>query len=126
MREVIRLIQSLERTDANLIQSIDEFDKAIDHIVRLIQDSSLLYLNGSYPSSAFLSITACEEVAKAHIGPFTDGTHPDRKGRNVFRDHKTKHQMAAMPTISMGKRLEDALGKEDLQRIMSIGNHPLH
>jgi AbiV family abortive infection protein len=121
--EVFKLIQSFVSSDENLIQSVDEFDKAIDHIVRLIQDSSLLYLNGSYPSSAFLSITACEEVAKANVGLFTDGTHPKGNGRNAFRDHKTKHQMAAMPTILMGKRLEDALGKVELQRIMSMAHN---
>lgn len=121
--EVFKLIQGVVRTDANLIRSVDELNKAIDHIVRLIQNSSSLYLGGSYPSSAFLSITACEEVAKAHIGLFTDGKHPEKSGRNMFRDHKIKHQMAAMPTVPMGKRLEDALGKDELERIMRMAQN---
>jgi len=121
--EVFEFIQGMARTDENLIQSAEELDKAIDHIVQLIQDSCSLYLSGSYPSSAFLSITACEEVAKAHIGSFTYGQHPDKKGRNMFRDHKTKHQMAALPTVPMGQRLEEAIGKVELQRIMKTAQN---
>jgi AbiV family abortive infection protein len=121
--EVFELIQGMVRTGNNLIQSAEELDKAINHIVQLIQDSCTLYTSGSYPSSAFLSITACEEVAKAHIGSFTDGKHRNKNGRNIFRDHKTKHQLAAMPTVPMGKRLEDALGKDDLQRIMNMAQN---
>ena len=121
--EAYELIAGMVRTDENLIQSAEELDKAIDHIVQLIQDSCNLYLNNSFPSSAFLSITACEEVSKAHIGPFTDGKHPVKKGRNAFRDHKTKHQIAALPTVPMGQRLEEALGKAELQRIMNMAQN---
>tara|TARA_R110000787_G_scaffold278320_1_gene387997 strand:+ start:664 stop:1245 length:582 start_codon:yes stop_codon:yes gene_type:complete len=121
--EVFELIEGMVRTDENLIQSADELDQAIDHIVQLIRDACTLYIGGSYPSSAFLSITACEEVAKAHIGSFTDGIHPENKGRNVFRDHKTKHLLAAMRTVPMGQRLEDALGKGELQRVMNMAQN---
>lgn len=121
--DVYELIHGMVRTDENLIQSADELDKAIDHIVQLIQDSCTLYTSGSYSSSAFLSIAACEEVAKAHVGSFTDGQHPDRQGRNLFREHKTKHKMAALPIVPMGQRLEDALGKTELQRIMNMAQN---
>ena len=121
--EVFELIAGMARTNENLIQSADELNKAIDHIVQLIQDSCYLYLNGSFPSSAFLSITACEEVAKAHIGSFTDGKHPVKNRRNVFRDHKSKHQMAALPTVPMGKRLEEAIGSTELQKIMNMAHN---
>lgn len=121
--KVFELIHGMERSDENLIRSAKELDKAIDHIVRLIQDSCSLYLGGSYSSSAFLSITACEEVSKAHIGSFTDGTHPEKKGRNVFRDHKIKHALAALPTVPMGHRLQAALGKAELQRIMNMAQN---
>ncbi len=121
--EVYELIHGMVRTEDNLIQSADELDKAIDHIVQLIQDSCALYMGGSYASSAFLSITACEEVAKAHIGSFTDGQQADKQGKNLFRDHKTKHKMAALPTVPMGQRLEEALGKTELQRIMNMAQN---
>ena len=80
-------------------------------------------MHGSYASSSFLSITACEEVAKAHIGLFTDGQPADKKGRNLFRDHRTKHKMAALPTVPMGQRLEEALGKIELKRIMNMAHN---
>ena len=121
--EVIESISGMVNTDKNLIQSSAEFDKAIDHIVLLIQDACFLYMNGSYSTSAFLSITACEEVAKAHIDSFTNGTHPNKAGCNTFRDHKTKHEMAALPTVPMGKRLEDAIGKRELQRITNMAHN---
>jgi len=121
--EIIELILGMARKDENLIRSAEELDKAIDHIVQLIQDACTLYFAGSYSSSAFISITACEEVAKAHIGSFTDGTHPQKKDRNVFVDHKTKHHMAALPTVPMGERLEEALGKGELQRVMNMARN---
>ncbi|MDD4950570.1 AbiV family abortive infection protein [Sulfuricurvum sp.] len=121
--EIFELIQNMVRTDENLIRNAEELDKAIDHIIQLVQDACTLYFAGSYSSSAFLSITACEEVAKAHIGSFTNGKHPENKGRNVFQDHKTKHIMAALPTVPMGQRLEDALGKGELQRIMNMAQN---
>jgi len=100
--EVIALIESLKRSDQNLIQGAAELDKSIDHIVQLVQDACNLYLSGSVATSAFIAVTVCEEVAKAHIGSFTDGNHPNKEGRNLFRDHKTKHRMAALPTVPMG------------------------
>lgn len=121
--EIFELIQSLEKSDKRLIKSTDELDKAIDHIVQLIKDSAYLYQNGSFPSSAFLSITACEEAAKAHIGIYTDGKLTERESRNVFREHKTKHEMATTPTLSMGQRLKDELGKGEIQRIMNMARN---
>jgi AbiV family abortive infection protein len=82
--EVYEIFKKLVRTENNLIQSSDELDAAIDHIVQLLTDAANLFLQGSYATAAFLSITACEEVAKAHIGSFTDGQHPEKAGRNMF------------------------------------------
>jgi AbiV family abortive infection protein len=108
--------------EENLIRSAEELDKAIDHIVQLIRDACTLYFTGSFSSSAFLSITACEEVAKAHVGSFTDGSHPE-KGGNFLREHKKKHAMAASPTVPMGQRLQDALGATELKRIMNMAHN---
>ncbi|KXO13311.1 OrfI protein [Moritella sp. JT01] len=120
--EVIELIYSLVRSEERLIRSVEEMDKAIGHAVTLIQDSSCLYLNGSYSSSVFLSITVLEEVAKAHVGAFTGGNHPV-KNRNVFKDHKTKHILAAFPTVAMGKRLQDAIGEKEIDRLINMAKN---
>jgi AbiV family abortive infection protein len=118
--EIYELLNRLVRTEDNLIQSADDLDMAINHIVQLLIDAAGLFMQGSYATSAFLSITACEEVAKAHIGSFTDGQHPEKTGRNMFRDHKTKHALAALQTVPMGKRLQKALSNKELTRIMNM------
>lgn len=117
------LIKQHINTDENLVRSAHELDKAIKHIVQLLSDSYVLYLNNSYASSVFLSITACEEVAKAHLGSFTDGKISNGKQKNMFRDHKTKHMLAAMPTVPMGSRLEKAIGKTELERMMNMAKN---
>lgn len=117
------LIKQHINTDENLVRSAHELDKAIKHIVQLLSDSYVLYLNNSFASSVFLSITACEEVAKAHLGSFTDGKISNGKQKNMFRDHKTKHMLAAMPTVPMGSRLEKAIGKTELERMMNMAKN---
>lgn len=124
--EIYKLLNKLVRTEDNLIQSADDLDLAINHIVQLLTDATGLFMHGSYATAAFLSITACEEVAKAHIGSFTDGQHPEGKrktGRNMFRDHKTKHALAALETVPMGERLQKALGNKELTRIMNMAQN---
>lgn len=115
--EVMKLIYELDNSDERLIQSVEELDKAISHIVELLDNSACLYMNKSYSSSLFFSITVLEEVAKAHLGSHTNGNHPEKK-RNVFKDHKTKHMLAALPTVAMGSRLQGAIGEAEMNRIM--------
>ena len=117
------LVNNLVRTEDNLIQGVDDLDMAINHIVQLLTDAAGLFMRESYATAAFLSITACEEVAKAHIGSFTDGQHPEKNGRNIFRDHKTKHALAARSTVPMGERLQKALGNNELTRLMSMAQN---
>ena len=121
--DLFEVISHFGDSDDKLIRNIDEFNKSVKHIVRLINDASILYLAGSYPSSGFLSITALEEVAKAQFGLYTDGDQPKKKRRNIFRDHKTKHFLAAAPTIPMGSRLADAIGKDEQRRLMNLAQN---
>ncbi|MCT7489406.1 AbiV family abortive infection protein [Aliarcobacter cryaerophilus] len=121
--ELFELIKQYINTNKNLVRSVNELDKAIKHIVQLLSDSYVLYSNNGFSSSVFLSITACEEIAKAHIGIFTDGKTSNGKEKNMFRDHKTKHILAAMPTVPMGDRLEKAIGKTELERMMNMAKN---
>ena len=118
-----KLIEKHINTDNNLIQSIDEINRAIEHIVQQLSDAYMLYENNSFSSSVFMSITACEEVAKAHLGSFTDGTTAKGKPKNIFRDHKTKHILSALPTVPMGSRLEKAIGKAELTKMMNMAHN---
>jgi len=121
--DLFKLIEQQLNTDNNLIQSVDEFNKAIEHIVQQLSDAYILYENNSFSSSVFMSITVCEEVAKAHLGSFFDGTIANGKSKNIFRDHKTKHILSAMPTVPMGSRLEKAIGKTELKKMMNMAHN---
>ncbi len=108
----------------NLIKTSKEFDLGVTHVVQLLKDAELLYCNHSYTSSIFLSITALEEIAKVHVGSFTDGKHPTKEnGRNLFRDHKVKHKLVALPTVAMGSRLEVAIGKAEVTKLMNLAKN---
>ena len=88
-----------------------------------LSDAYILYENNSFSSSVFMSITACEEVAKAHLGSFSDGTTANGKPKNMFRNHKTKHILSAMPTVPMGSRLEKAIGEAELKKMMNMAHN---
>jgi AbiV family abortive infection protein len=120
--ETYSLINQLISSEDNLIQCVDDLDKAINYIFSLIKDSVLLFMQGSYSTAAFISITVCEEVAKAHFGVYSDGMHPTTR-KNFFRDHKTKHRLASFPTVAIGERLKEAIGNEELKRIMNMANY---
>ncbi|MCP5130740.1 MAG: AbiV family abortive infection protein [Pseudomonadales bacterium] len=102
-----------------LIESVAQFDAAADHIVGLIGDSFALYSAGRFATSAFLSITAIEEIAKVHVGSFSDGAHRDDEQKNAFRSHQSKLHLAAMPTVAMGSRLNEALGGGEVDRLIN-------
>ncbi len=108
----------------NLIETVEEFNLACEHIVSLLEEAEVVYSRGGYSTSAFLAITAIEEVAKAHLGLFTaGGSDSESRYKNVFYNHAKKHKMAATPTISMGKRLQEAIGEEALSLILEMSRN---
>lgn len=117
--DVLLLFNSTGR----LIESVEEFNAACEHIVLLIEEAEGVFLNGGYSTSTFLAITAIEETAKAHLGSFTGrGPDPESRKNNIFYDHRKKHQIAARPTVSMGQRLQAAIGEEMLGRILYMSS----
>ncbi len=91
----------------------EDFNVAIDHVARLLEDAVLLYERKSFGSSAFLAITALEETSKAHVGAFRrDKAGPRPKGGDPLRNHKAKHSMAILPTVFMTDRIIAALGHQ--------------
>lgn len=95
-----------------VFDNAEDWNAALDHVARLLDDAAVLYERGSYGSAAFLAITALEETSKAHIGIYRkDRTEPS-KGRDPLRDHKAKHSMAILPTVFMTERIMEALGQE--------------
>ena len=118
--DLIAFIQNRFDLSDAFIRSSGELDKAINHIVQLIRDACCLYMNASYPNSVFLSITACEEVVKANLGCYVGEKKLDQKGRPLFKQHKTKHILSAMPTVAMGNRLQQAIGELEMRRIIGM------
>lgn len=99
-----------------------EFDKCVDHVIHLIKDAALLYKNGSYSTAVFLSVTIIEEVAKINIGLFTrlDPEGNLKKGKDKLHNHKAKHAIGSNFTISMGERLQKAIGQEEMEKIINL------
>lgn len=99
----------------------DDFNRACDHILLLIEDSFSCHIRQSFGSSVFLAITAIEEIAKAEIGIYRRSEKNDevKRHKDPLFNHLSKHRMAILTTVFMGKRLEDALGKERCEQLLS-------
>ena len=55
-------IESILNGTSNFyISSKEELNKCLDHVVQLISDSYVLYINNSYTSSSFLAISVLEK-----------------------------------------------------------------
>ena len=116
-------VLSLFNSPGRLIESVEEFNSACEHIVLLLEEAESIFRRGGYSTATFLAITVIEETAKAHLGAFTaGGPDPERRKNNIFYDHGKKHQIAAMPTVSMGRRLQAAIGETALARIMEMSH----
>ena len=116
-------VLSLFSSSGRLIESVEEFNSACEHVVLLLEEAESVFQRGGYSTATFLAITAIEETAKAHLGAFTGGgPDPESRKNNIFYDHGQKHQMAAMPTVSMGQRLQAAIGEEALVRVLEMSH----
>lgn len=105
----------------NLIRTSDEFNIAMRHAFSLLEEGSLLYLNGGFSTATFLGITALEEIAKIHYGVYTSGSSQENgRNSNHFYKHGSKHRMAAIDTVRMSNRLEDAIGSEAIKKIQKM------
>lgn len=98
----------------------EEFDQSCHHIVQLLKDASLLLESGSHASSVFMSITAMEETAKIHIGMYRKSEEPLKRGKDPLYKHNKKHMIAASPTILMGSRLQNVIGKDNMHAIVDL------
>jgi AbiV family abortive infection protein len=109
----LKTVQEALAFGGALYERPEDFDIAIDHIITLLVDATVLFECKSFGSATFLAITAMEETAKAHVGIFRrDKLGPRLKGRDPFRDHTAKHSMAILPTVFMSQRILDALGPD--------------
>jgi AbiV family abortive infection protein len=105
-----------------VIDGAAEFDQACDHIFRLLNEASLLFCNESWPTAAFLAITALEETAKTHLGMFRKSgqNHGDKRARDPLFRHKDKQFLSASPTVLMGSRLPKAIGDDRVRELIDL------
>ncbi|WP_315727482.1 MULTISPECIES: AbiV family abortive infection protein [unclassified Bradyrhizobium] len=103
-----------------LFDTSADFDAALDHVLVLLEDAATLFERRSFGSSVFLSITALEEISKAHVGIFRrDNPGPKPKGGDPFRNHRAKHSMAILESVFMTERIIEALGRERADALYS-------
>lgn len=101
-----------------LATGTSESDKLFDHVVRLLQDSSLLLEAGSPASSAFIAITALEEIAKIQVSMYRRSGVDVKRSKDPLYNHKHKHHVAAAPTVAMGSRLQKAIGEDRMYALL--------
>lgn len=103
----------------------EDFNRACDHILVLLEDSFQCFSRESWGTSVFLSITAIEEVAKAEIGLYRRKGQIEqvKRGKDKLFNHQEKHRIAVLPTVFMSKRLEAALGMERCSDLLKEATH---
>lgn len=113
-------IESILNGTSNFyISSNEELNKCLDHVVQLISDSYVLYINNSYTSSSFLAISVLEEVGKIQMGIFIKGSDSYVR-KDKLRNHKSKQIVGASYTICMGERIKNAISNENLEKIFQF------
>jgi AbiV family abortive infection protein len=97
-----------------------DFNRACDHVERLLNDSYILYNHESYGSSVFLAITAIEEVAKIHFGLYrnNEGAENVPGHQDSLFNHREKHRLGLLPTVLMGSRLLEAVDETSLLQVL--------
>ena len=109
----------LNGTSNFYISSNEELNKCLDHVVQLISDSYVLYINNSYTSSSFLAISVLEEVGKIQMGIFIKGSDSYVR-KDKLRDHKSKQIVGASYTICIGERINNVISNENLEKIFQF------
>lgn len=97
---------------------IGDFNKIFDYIFSLLNDALILLQHSSYATSAFLSITAIEETAKAEMGIFRRKNQIQQSRRDHLNEHLSKHRLALVDTVIMSSRLIEVLGKQKAENFL--------
>ncbi len=98
-----------------------DFDKACKHILNLLTDAVNLYINQSFPTCTFLSITAIEEISKAHMGihQFLNNDNKQvKRNKDPLFNHKSKHKIALVETVIISSWLQKAIGRERCKELL--------
>lgn len=102
------------------IDKTDDFNKAIDHIINLLDDSFTLLNKKSYGSCVFLAITSMEEVSKTHFSLFMKHDTEKKNKKDPLFNHSKKQQLSISPVFQMGSRLPEVIGPERVEQLISL------
>lgn len=101
----IEKVKNILEGESNFsINSTEQLDRCIEHILSLISDAYVLYSNNSFASATFISIAIIEEVGKIHMGMYMKKSDSYVK-KDKLRDHKSKQIVGANYTICMSDRI---------------------
>lgn len=103
--------------------SESEFNKATNHIIRLLKDSLIMIENESYGSSVFFSITALEETTKTHISKYLPYDKNTSRKKDILMDHTEKYKFSIWPTFKIGSRLKNTIGVKKIDRLTELVNN---
>ena len=131
--DTLKKIEEMLETGSKFrIGNSDCLNRCIYHICKLIESSYILYKNGLYSTSLFLSITIIEEVGKAHVGFYVQDpekiklaqqkrcemdNESKKKGDPLYK-HDMKHSAGLPFTVIMSGRIIDSVGEEKLEHLL--------
>lgn len=120
----INIRQNVEKVLKNStrfnIDKTDDFDKAIDHIITLLDDSFTLLKQKSYGSCVFLAITSMEETSKTHFSMYLKHDTETTKRKDPLLNHSKKQQLSISAVFQIGSRLPEVIGPERVEQIISM------
>lgn len=111
-------VQSAVSVGKSFGSNAEDFNIAASHVAQLLEDASRLLGGGSHSTSIFLAITAIEETSKLHAGMFRRSNNAVARGKDPLFKHAHKHLLAATPTVAMGSRLAQAIGKRRVSELL--------
>lgn len=102
------------------LHDCDEYNAAISHVSDLILASHILFANGRFAPSLFLTITTFEEIAKiksGHMRSWGEARERVQRGKDPLFNHGTKHKIAVDPIYLIGDRIANSIGHERAKEI---------
>ena len=119
VKSINKVAETLNSESDFFLESKEQLNKGIDHIYQLITHAHILYSNGAFATSVFVSIATIEEVAKLHMGMFIKRSDEYVK-KDRLRDHTTKEIIGSNYTVSMGERIKKAIPTKKLEELFAM------
>jgi AbiV family abortive infection protein len=127
-RRFERLVGERRKPRASLLNGatfeacLEQYRHLVAHVEKMWGEACQLYLAGSFPLSAFVSILVLEETGKlnsvAQDLVFWDVPHAETPDLTVDRNHRRKHFLAVVSGALINRRLDRILGETAIRRLL--------